>query len=78
MSAPRHVLTILAVRDLERSVAFYRAAFGWPARVEVPAYVEFELPGGFNGTQIFIQFSFSPLQNQTVYIRPEYFLIFFG
>ncbi|MHC4958639.1 MAG: VOC family protein [Planctomycetota bacterium] len=46
MAAPRHILTILAVSDLERSVAFYRAAFGWPARVEVPVYVEFALPDG--------------------------------
>jgi predicted enzyme related to lactoylglutathione lyase len=44
--AARHVLTILAVRDLERSVAFYRAAFGWSAEVEVPVYVQFCLPGG--------------------------------
>jgi len=42
----RHVLTILAVRDLARSTAFYRAAFGWPARVETPVYVELELPDG--------------------------------
>lgn len=41
-----HILTILAVADLERSAAFYRAAFGWPARVDVPVYVEFELPDG--------------------------------
>jgi predicted enzyme related to lactoylglutathione lyase len=42
----RHVLTILAVRDLARSVAFYRAAFGWPTRVEAPVYVEFDLGDG--------------------------------
>ena len=29
-----------------RSVAFYRQAFGWPARVEVPVYVELALPDG--------------------------------
>ncbi len=43
---PRHVLTILAVRDREASLAFYRTAFGWPVRVEVPVYAEFELPDG--------------------------------
>jgi predicted enzyme related to lactoylglutathione lyase len=42
----RHVLTILAVRDLARSTAFYRTAFGWPLRVEAPVYVELELPDG--------------------------------
>ena len=46
-SAPaRHVLTIFATTDLERSVRFYREAFGWPARVEAPVYVELELPDG--------------------------------
>lgn len=42
MSA-RHVLTILAVDDLDRSVTFYRAAFDWAIRVEAPVYVEFAL-----------------------------------
>ena len=42
----RHILTILAVADLEKSVAFYREAFGLPARVEVPVYVELALPDG--------------------------------
>ena len=45
-SLPRHVLTILAVRDLARSVEFYRAGLGWPARVETPVYVELGLPDG--------------------------------
>lgn len=40
------VLTILAVSELEVAAAFYRAAFGWPLRVEAPVYREFELPGG--------------------------------
>jgi hypothetical protein len=31
---------------LARSKAFYRAAFGWPARVKTPAYVEVEPPDG--------------------------------
>jgi len=39
-------LIILAVRDLERALAFYRTAFGWPAETETPAYVEFRLPAG--------------------------------
>ena len=43
---PRHVLTILAVSDLDAASRFYREAFGWPARVAVPVYVEFELPDG--------------------------------
>ncbi|MFQ5653542.1 MAG: flavin reductase [Planctomycetota bacterium] len=45
-SGPRHILTILAVADLEASVRFYRGAFGWPARVEAPVYVELELADG--------------------------------
>lgn len=44
--APRHVLTILAVSDLARASRFYGEAFGWPAAVEVPVYVELALPGG--------------------------------
>ena len=43
---PRHELTILAVADLQRSQAFYREALGWPIRVEVPVYVEFDLGDG--------------------------------
>ena len=42
----RPILTILAVRDLARSVRFYREAFGWPVRVDAPVYVELELPDG--------------------------------
>ncbi len=45
-TGPRHLLTILAVEDIERSVRFYRGVFGWSARVEVPVYVEFEFPSG--------------------------------
>ncbi|MHC4223545.1 MAG: VOC family protein [Planctomycetota bacterium] len=44
--SPTHILTILAVEDLERSVDFYVRAFSWPKRVDAPVYVEFELPGG--------------------------------
>lgn len=46
MSEVRHVLTILAVEDLEANSTFYRAAFGWPCAVETPVYVELALPGG--------------------------------
>jgi len=45
-SLPRHILTILAVEDLETAAKFYQRAFGWPIRVEVPVYVEFGLPDG--------------------------------
>lgn len=45
MSA-RHVLTILAVGDLERSKRFYASAFDWQRTVDEPVYVELELPGG--------------------------------
>lgn len=42
----KHALTILAVEDLPRSVAFYSVAFGWPQIVSVPVYAEFALPDG--------------------------------
>ena len=42
----RHILTILAVKDLEKSRRFYDSAFGWPTEVEVPVYVEYRLPEG--------------------------------
>jgi hypothetical protein len=41
-----HVLTILAVSDLEQTVCLYRDSFGWLPRVETPVYVELELPDG--------------------------------
>ena len=44
--APRHILTILAVSDLDQAARFYADAFGWPIRVEVPVYVELLLPDG--------------------------------
>jgi len=52
MGPARLVLTILAVADLERSARFYATAFGWPARVSVPSYVELELPDG-NGLGLY-------------------------
>ena len=42
----RHVLTILAVEDLARAVAFYERGFGWRRIVDAPVYVELEIPGG--------------------------------
>lgn len=42
----RHALTILAVEDLQRSVAFYTTAFAWPQTVDAPVYAEFSLPEG--------------------------------
>lgn len=46
LDAPWHVLTVLAVEDLERAVAFYGAAFGWASAVQTPVYHEFSLPRG--------------------------------
>ncbi len=46
MGIADHVLTVLAVTDVQRSVRFYEAAFGWPRRQDFPIYVELELPGG--------------------------------
>lgn len=45
-SSPKLVLIILAVHDLLRAVTFYREVFGWLVRVEVPVYVELEMPFG--------------------------------
>jgi predicted enzyme related to lactoylglutathione lyase len=42
----RLALVILAVGDLPRARGFYRSAFGWPAEVDLPVYVEFRLPAG--------------------------------
>jgi len=42
----RHVLTILAVAEMERSRAFYDRAFGWRKEVDLPVYCEYSLPGG--------------------------------
>jgi len=46
MPPPRHVLTILAVRDLRLASRFYDRAFGWTKSVNETVYVEYELPGG--------------------------------
>src|SRR3990172_784977 len=46
MEGPRHVLTILAVSDLPRSLSLYRDGLGWKVEVETPSYVELSVPGG--------------------------------
>lgn len=43
---PKHVLTIVAVEDLERAAAFYGRALGWRRSVDAPTYVELEGPAG--------------------------------
>ncbi len=42
----RHVLTIIAVRDVLFARSFYVAAFGWRQTVDAPGYAELEIPGG--------------------------------
>lgn len=37
---------ILAVRDLQRSLEFYRQVFGWPLLVDALPYKEFQMPSG--------------------------------
>lgn len=46
MHATHHVLTVLAVTDVPRMVAFYEGAFGWTRRADFPIYVELALPDG--------------------------------
>ena len=41
-----HVLTILAVRDLEKSSKLYDQVFRWDKQVDVPVYIEYRLPDG--------------------------------
>ena len=69
-AGPRHILTILAVGDREASLAFYRAAFGWPVRIEVPVYVEFELPDG-RGLGLYQREGFGHNTNQAPEVVPE-------
>lgn len=45
-SLPDHSLTLLAVTDVAASTRWYRAALGWPIRVQLPVYVELALPDG--------------------------------
>jgi lactoylglutathione lyase len=47
MSDVRLVLVILAVEDLARSLAFYRAVTAWPVPVETPVYAELQSSNGF-------------------------------
>jgi predicted enzyme related to lactoylglutathione lyase len=44
--AVHHVLAILACDDVARLKAFYVAAFGWRATVDLPVYVELHVPTG--------------------------------
>ncbi len=46
MDQVKHVLTILAVENLSRSVAFYAESFGWRQVADAPVYAECALPGG--------------------------------
>jgi len=41
------ILVVLAVTDVPRAVAFYRAAFGWHVVVDAAVFVELETPGPF-------------------------------
>lgn len=41
----RHVLTILAARDVRMLARFYADVFSWVTTVDTESYVEFELPG---------------------------------
>ncbi len=47
MSEVRLVLVILAVEDLGRSLAFYRAVTTWAVPVETPVYAELRSTNGF-------------------------------
>ncbi len=69
-SLPQQTMTILAVADLERSVSFYREVFGWPARIEVPVLVEFELPDG-RGLALYTRESFGVNTNQVPVVVPS-------
>ncbi len=42
----QHVLTILAVVDFQKALAFYHAAFDFKQTVDVPVYAEFEMTDG--------------------------------
>ena len=69
-AGPSHILTILAVGDREVSLAFYRDAFGWPLRAEVPVYAEFELPDG-RGLGVYQREGFGKNTNQAPEVVPE-------
>ena len=42
----RHVLLVLACDDVARLKEFYVGAFGWRAVVDLPVYVELDVPTG--------------------------------
>lgn len=42
----RHVLLVLACDDVARAKAFYVSVFGWRATVDLPVYVELDVPTG--------------------------------
>lgn len=42
----KQILTILAVNDFQKSLAFYRKAFSFKQTVDVPVYAEFEIEDG--------------------------------
>src|SRR5262245_45031784 len=42
----RHVLLVLCCDDVARAKAFYGRAFGWAVKVDLPVYVEMEVPTG--------------------------------
>lgn len=46
MDATHHILTVLAVTDVERAAGFYERTFGWERRADFPVYVELALPDG--------------------------------
>ena len=68
--APRQTMTVLAVSDLKRAVAFYQDAFGWPIRIDVPVLVEFELPDG-TGLAVYVREGFGRNTNQLPFAVPE-------
>jgi predicted enzyme related to lactoylglutathione lyase len=45
MPGAHHAITILAVADLPRAMAFYDAAFEWRRVVDTPVYVELDAGG---------------------------------
>ncbi len=67
---PRHVLTILAVTDLEAAAAFYERALGWPRKVDTPVFVEFGLPDG-PGLGVYQREGFAHNTNQAPATVPE-------
>jgi predicted enzyme related to lactoylglutathione lyase len=42
----RHVLVVLACADVAGAKAFYEGTFGWKVVVDLPVYVEMEVPTG--------------------------------